>query len=140
MCASLCALPAAAQDEGRATYGAPDPAKELPLEGKALTALFQDVTHRGYYDYLRKPDGEYAFSERMNADGTTLHVRDGIESAGRWRAMANVVCFTYPDMGGGCFNLYQQGNCYYAFSVEARDFVAVMVADGDTPDCAPPVA
>ena len=121
-------------------YDLPDVTTSVPLEGSDLKALFNDRLHRGYYDFLRKPDGDYAFSEMMNADGTTLHERDGEQSVGRWRAMSNVVCFSYEDMGGGCFNLYQQGNCYYAFSVDSRDFVAVTVMDEDIPNCAPPVA
>ena len=139
---TLCATQTALAQDARESpiHGAPDVATELPLEGEALKAIFQDVLHRGYYDYLRKPDGDYAFSEQMNADGTTLHIRDGIESPGRWRALSTVVCFTYADMGGGCFNVYQRGTCYYAYSVEARDFVAVMVADGDEPNCEPPLA
>ena len=127
-------------ESGSPIYDVPGVSKDVPLEGDALEALFNDRLHRGYYDYLRKPDGEYSFSEMMNADGTTLHERDGVKSAGRWRAMSNVVCFTYDDLGGGCFNLYQRGNCYYAYSVSTRDFVAVTVMDDEKPNCEPPIA
>ena len=141
---TACAAPALSQtaepEQNSPIYDVPDVSQDIPLEGDALKALFDDRLHRGYYDYLREPDGDYAFSEMMNADGTTLHERDGIKSAGRWRAMSNVVCFSYDDIGGGCFNLYQQGNCYYAFSVESRDFVAVTVMDDATPNCEPPIA
>lgn len=140
LAACTLAAPAMAQDDG-GTDGSsiPDVTRDLPLEGDSLKALFQDKTHRGYYEYLSKPDGEFAFTERMNADGTTLHTRDGEDSVGRWAAMSNVVCFRYADMNGGCFNMYQQGNCFYAFSVESQQFIAVMVYDGETPDCEPPL-
>ena len=137
----LAPVAASAQDAGPSgrLYEVPDPRSDTPLEGEALRALFQDRLHEGYYDFKIKPDGDYAFSEMMNADGTTLHIRDGVESAGRWRIMSNVVCFTYDDLSGGCFNLYQRGNCNYAYSIESRDFVAVTVADDEPPNCEPPV-
>ena len=144
----LCAaLPAQAQSQAQIQaqdagplYDIPDVTRDVPLEGAALESLFQDKLHRGYYDFLAKPDGDYNFTEMMNADGTTLHERDGERAAGRWRIRANVVCFEYDDLGGGCFTLYQRGNCNYAYSIGARDFVAVTVADGKPPSCEPSLA
>ena len=143
LCAAA-ALPAQAQDDAdpnaRPLYDLPDPRTDLPLEGEALRELFDDKLHEGYYDYRAKPDGDFAFTEMMNSDGTTLHTRDGLASPGRWSIMSNVVCFRYEDLGGGCFNLYQRGNCNYAYSIESRDFVAVTVAGDEPPNCEPPVA
>ncbi|MGB6231424.1 MAG: hypothetical protein WBF53_15020 [Litorimonas sp.] len=138
---SIAALPlTAASQPSDDPYGAPDPAIDLPLEGEALTEIFIDRTHRGYYEVGDWDDADPAFSEVMNADGTTLHVRDGISSAGRWQTRSNVVCFTYDDLSGGCFNIYQRGNCYYALSAYDKALVAITVMDGDTPDCEPSYA
>ncbi|GHA83611.1 hypothetical protein GCM10009069_03640 [Algimonas arctica] len=121
-------------------YGPPDPTQELPLDGDALTALFMDRTHRGYYEYEDWETLDPAFTEEMKADGSTVHNRDGIISAGEWRTRNNVVCFTYNDLNGGCFSIYQRGNCYYALSAFTSDLVAISVIDGETPDCEPSIA
>ncbi|WP_298912810.1 hypothetical protein [uncultured Algimonas sp.] len=138
--ACLCVTTAVAQVEAIDPYGPPDPAVEVPLEGEALTALFMDKTHRGYYQFGDWDDADPAFVERMNADGTTVHERDGVVSPGTWRARANVVCFAYEDLDGGCFNMYQRGNCYYAMSASSQTMIAVSVLDGETPDCEPSYA
>ena len=121
-------------------YAPPDPSQELPLEGDELTALFMDRTHRGYYQARDWEDQDPAFTEVMNADGTTVHDRDGIVSNGTWRTRDNVVCFEYQDLSGGCFTIYQRGNCYYAMSAFTSTLVAVTVLDGETPSCEPALA
>lgn len=121
-------------------YGPPDTSQELPLDGEALTAIFMDRTHRGYYEPGDWEDLDPAFTEQMKADGTAIHERDGIISVGQWRTRNNVVCFTYDDLNGGCFSIYQRGNCYYAMSAFTSDLVAISVLDGDIPDCEPSFA
>lgn len=121
-------------------YGPPDPNQELPLDGEALRALFIDRLHRGYYQ-----DGDWetldpAFTERMHSDGGTVHERDEIVSKGTWRTRDNVVCFEYDNLRGGCFTMYQRGNCYYAFSAYTSELVAISVLDGEIPSCEPSVA
>lgn len=120
-------------------FGPPDPATELPLEGDALRALFMDRTHRGYYDYGDWVDADPAFTEAMNADGTTRHDHNGQIDLGTWRVRFNVVCFSYDTLDGGCFNIFQRGNCYYAMSAGTSELVAISVLDGETPDCEPSV-
>ncbi len=120
-------------------YSAPDPDLETPLDGDDLTALFLDQTHRGYYQADWENAGP-AFTERMNVDGTTIHVRDGVTTSGTWQTRENVVCFTYEDFNGGCFNMYQRGNCFYAVSAFTNDLVAVTVIGDETPDCEPSYA
>lgn len=121
-------------------YSTPDPTQETPLDGDELTALFLDQTHRGYYQVDDWKDSAPAFTERMNADGTTVHLRDGIKAGGTWKTRQNVVCFTYDDLNGGCFNMYQRGNCYYAVSAFTSDLVAVTVIGDEAPDCEPSYA
>jgi len=121
-------------------YGPPDPSQELPLDGDALTALFMDRTHRGYYEVGDWENTDPAFTEQMKADGSAIHERDGVISSGQWRTKNNVVCFTYDDLNGGCFSIYQRGNCYYAMSAFSSDLVAISVLDGDIPDCEPSFA
>lgn len=121
-------------------YGPPDTSQELPLDGEALTAIFMDRTHRGYYEIGDWEDLDPAFTEEMKADGTAIHERDGIVSTGQWRTRNNVVCFTYDDLNGGCFSFYQRGNCFYAMSAFTSDLVAISVLDGDIPDCEPSFA
>ena len=115
----------------------PDIKNKIPLEGDALLDILEDRTHTGYYEFLRVPDGEYAFTEHINADGTSLHIRDGIESRGRWKARANVVCFEYDDLNGGCFTIYKQGTCYYAYAISTKRFVAVLTLDNGPASCEP---
>ena len=140
--ALLLATSALAQDADAQDweYQIPDVTKTAPIEGEMLRGLFLDQMHRGYYNFLQKPDGDYGFSEMMNADGTTLHERDGVKSAGRWRVLSNLVCFTYDTLGGGCFTIYKQGNCNFAYSVDSRQFVAITIAGDDAPDCEPAIA
>lgn len=121
-------------------YGPPDTTQELPLDGEALTALFMDRTHRGYYEVGDWENLDPAFTEEMKANGSAIHERDGIVSTGQWRTRNNVVCFTYDDLNGGCFSIYQRGNCYYAMSAFTSDLVAISVLDGDIPDCEPSFA
>ena len=121
-------------------YGPPDTTQQLPLDGEALTALFMDRTHRGYYEVGDWEDLDPAFTEEMKADGTAIHERDGVVSVGQWRTRQNVVCFTYEDLNGGCFSIYQRGNCYYAMSAFTSELVAISVLDGDIPDCEPSFA
>lgn len=142
---SLCTLglltgSASAQVSAIDPYGPPDPTQELALEGAALTALFMDRTHRGYYEAYDWDNSEPAFTETMKSDGSTSHDRGGIISNGTWETKSNVVCFTYDDLNGGCFSIYQRGNCYYALSAFNRDLVAVTVLDGEIPDCEPSLA
>lgn len=137
----LIGTPAFAQDAQTVDpYAPPDPSQELPLDGEALTALFMDRTHRGYYQDRAWVDEDPAFTEKMNSDGTTVHDRNGIVSKGTWRTRDTVVCFEYPDIDGGCFTMYQRGNCYYAFSAFTNNIVAISVLDGETPSCEPSVA
>ncbi|GLQ19151.1 hypothetical protein ACFFUB_12105 [Algimonas porphyrae] len=121
-------------------FGPPDPTTELPLEGEALRALFMDHTHRGYYNYGDWTDADPAFTEEMRADGTTRHDHDGIIAEGRWKVRYTVVCFEYEILDGGCFNIFQRGNCYYAMSAGTAELVAITVLDGETPDCEPSLA
>jgi hypothetical protein len=122
------------------SYGPPDPSQELPLDGDALTALFLDHTHRGYYEVGDWDNTDPAFTEEMRADGSAIHDRDGVISTGTWRTKNNVVCFTYDDLNGGCFSVYQRGNCYYSMSAFSSDLVAITVLDDDVPDCEPSLA
>jgi hypothetical protein len=131
---------ALAQTSNIDPYGPPDTSQELPLDGEALKALFMDRTHRGYYEIGDIENMDPAFTEEMKADGSTIHERDGIVSTGEWRTRNNVVCFTYDDLNGGCFSIYQRGNCYYAMSAFTSDLVAISVLDGETPDCEPSIA
>ncbi|MGB3455037.1 MAG: hypothetical protein WBG08_04760 [Litorimonas sp.] len=118
----------------------PDPTLETPLEGEALELLFQDRTHRGYYQYGDWTDLEPAFTERMGADGSAVHDQDGVRSVGTWRVRHNVVCFEYTTLQGGCFNIFRKGTCNFAFSAMSRTLVAVTVLDEETPDCEPSIA
>ncbi|MEL6687004.1 MAG: hypothetical protein AAFP97_05230 [Pseudomonadota bacterium] len=118
----------------------PDPSQELPLEGNELRAIFTDRTHRGYYQYEDWETREPAFTERMNADGSAIHVQDGITSIGTWRARHNVVCFEYDDMTGGCFNIYKKGTCYFAIAAMTDQIIAITVLDDDVADCEPSFA
>lgn len=127
-----------ADDPGR--LEPPDIRTETPLEDEALLDILEGRTHRGYYEFLRKPDGEYAFTEHIYEDGTSLHIRDGVESRGTWRVMSNVVCFTYDDLTGGCFNIYQRANCYYPYALRSQTFVAVLTLDDEVARCEPSVA
>lgn len=139
LCAAIAQTSAAwAQTSEIDPYGPPDPTQELPLDSEALMALFMDRTHRGYYEYKDWDTLDPAFTEEMKADGSAIHERDGIISEGQWRTRNNVVCFTYDDLNGGCFSIYQRGNCYYAMSAFTSDLVAISVLDGNTPDCEPP--
>lgn len=134
------AEPAWAQTSEIDPYGPPDTTQQVPLEGDALTALFMDRTHRGYYEHRDWEDLEPAFTEQMKADGAAIHERDGVISTGTWQTRSNVVCFTYDDLNGGCFSIYQRGNCYYAMSAFTSELVAITVLDGDIPDCEPAYA
>ncbi len=118
----------------------PDPNQEAALDGDALTALFTDRTHRGYYQYADWDTSEPAFTEVMKADGTTVHTRDGQATEGTWRTLGNVVCFDYAELSGGCFNMYEKGNCYFAFSALSDTLVAITVLDGESADCEPSIA
>ena len=117
----------------------PDPSQELPLEG--MNSLpFSQIAHRGYYQYEDWEEREPAFTERMNADGTAIHVQDGLTSVGTWRTRYNVVCFEYDNMNGGCFNIYKKGTCYFAMSAMMTEIIAITVMDDDVADCEPSLA
>jgi hypothetical protein len=118
----------------------PDFAVDLPLEGEALTDLFMDRTHRGYYQYGDWVDRDPAFTERMNADGTTLHIQDGEAISGTWRTYRNLVCFEYDELNGGCFRIYVSGTCHYAVSAYIDEIVAITVLEDETPNCEPSFA
>lgn len=139
LCLSV-ASPVLASPESLDPHGPPDPKQELPLEGDALTAIFMNKLHRGYYEVGDWDTSDPAFSEDMRSDGSTVHIRDGLTSLGTWKTRENVVCFTYENLNGGCFNIYQRGNCYYAMSAFTHDLVAISVLDGETPDCEPSFA
>lgn len=118
----------------------PDFQQELPLDGDALTEIFQGTLHRGYYEFENWDNQDPAFSEEMGEDGSAIHIRNGVRSTGEWRTQANVVCFTYENLNGGCFNIYQRGTCYYAVSAQYGDLVAITFLDGTQPDCEPAYA
>jgi len=132
--------PALSQTSQLDSYGPPDPSQELPLDGEALRAIFMDRIHRGYYEVGDWDDTPPAFTEQMKSDGGAIHERGGVISKGTWRTKNNVVCFTYEDLNGGCFNIYQRGTCYYAMSAFSDELVAITVLDGEIPDCEPSYA
>lgn len=138
LCAVLLSSAASAQTED-SLLAPPNIRAETPLDGEALLEILNDRTHRGYYEFLRKPDGEYAFTEHVYANGTSLHIRDGVESKGIWRVKDNVVCFDYGDLNGGCFTIYKRANCYYPYSIRGKEFVAVLTLDDAVATCEPSV-
>ena len=62
-----------------------------------------------------------AWSEVINADGTSDYQQEGLRQPGRWRLDGQLFCFTYSlPLIGGCFRVSKHSaNCYEIYF--ARD-------------------
>jgi len=114
--------------------------------GEDLLDAFKGITHEGAYNFTREGTGTQFYTETHHDDGRTTYIEAGLKADGVWIIQRDDLCFIYKnqDMTGGCFRVYQVGNCYYYYSRNIpqredeldRDYwTARSVAEGETPTC-----
>lgn len=89
------------------------------VKGKALTAAFKGVTHAGAYNFDARGHPGARYEERHKPDGHISYSERGQFIKGRWAVSnSDTICYSYDTdiIGGGCFRVYQLGNCYYFYS------------------------
>ena len=124
------------------------------LTGTALLSAYRGVTHKGTYAFTRDGTGTAHYTETTHADGRVEYKEGDLIAHGAWVPSHDSLCFHYKsdDMGGGCFHVWQIGNCYYYYATYLHSFgsgntlespdtfwTARSVKSGDTPDCDPDI-
>ena len=121
------------------------------LVGDDLLAAFEGVTHDGAYKFTDLGDPRRFYQETTHAMGRTSYSEVNRKTEGDWFIEDDALCFEYDrdEMTGGCFRVYQVGNCYYYYSdtlLMRRDeldqdyWTARSVRAGETPSCEPGVS
>ena len=89
------------------------------VTGKALTLTFEGLIHEGAYNFDAKGNpGDY-FTEQHFANGGIRYKQQDVDITGQWTITpSDKICYSYdsPELDGGCFKVYQIGNCYYFYS------------------------
>lgn len=124
------------------------------LTGSALLSAYRGVTHKGTYAFLRDGTGTTHYTETTRADGTVEYKEGDLIAHGAWVPSQDSLCFRYKSdyMSGGCFHVWQIGNCYYYYATNQIGFGAASpserpdtywtarsVKSGETPDCDPEI-
>lgn len=86
------------------------------VTGEALRGAFEGVTHDGAYNFTERGQAQRTYSELHKGDGTVAYSEDGRTHAGEWAVRGDTICYSYPDMNGGCFRVWRVRNCYYYYS------------------------
>jgi len=90
------------------------------ITGDALEEVFKGITHEGAYNFDTQGRPGIRFTERHFADGRIIYTENGESFKGRWAVTpGDTICYSYEEKmqgGGGCFRVYQLGNCYYFYS------------------------
>ncbi len=121
------------------------------LMGDALLEAFKGVTHDGAYNFDPNGDPGRFYKETHHETGEVTYSEGEQTTGGAWIIRKDIMCYVYPPtaMPGGCFRVYQVGNCYYfyndgipEFSDELdRDYwTARSVKQGQRPDCGPGIS
>lgn len=115
---SLClSLPEAAKAQSHDYDVRPDAAQ---VTGETLQKTFKGITHEGAYNFDAMGRPGIRFTERHFADGRIIYTENGESFKGRWAVTpGDTICYSYEEKmqgGGGCFRVYQLGNCYYFYS------------------------
>ena len=119
--------------------------------GDALLNSFMGVTHEGAYNFTDDGEPTRYYAETHHKSGKTTYIEGDINTVGAWIIRKEVLCFVYPDidMSGGCFRVYQVGNCYYYYNDAIPEFddeldrnywTARSVKRGERPNCEPNVS
>ncbi|WP_017931178.1 hypothetical protein [Robiginitomaculum antarcticum] len=118
------------------------------VTGESLSAAFSGVTHKGSYAILRENTGTKDYTETTFSDGTVTYNEGDMVATGQWRRFGERICYSYEQdhMAGGCFYVYQVGNCYYYYGSNAAGimgaqdglyWIARSVKTGETASCDP---
>lgn len=116
--------------------------------GEDLVAAYKGVTHDGAYNFSRDGEPRRFYIETTGEDGRTSYRENGLQETGDWFIKQDALCFTYDasSMSGGCFRVYNVGNCYYYYSdtivlrsdeLDQDYWTARSVKKGEAPNCEP---
>lgn len=116
-----------------------------------LRETFSDATFDGAYGFARNGKARSFYVENHKPDGTVTYTEDGLTMAGTWKVTGDSLCFTYESdqMSGGCFRVYEVGNCLYFYSssipqvydmTDRIQWIARAVRMGETPQCDAPMS
>lgn len=132
-------LPAAAQDIE---------ADDLQqLLGDDLISAFENITMDGVYKSPRQRSGTDRFTETFLRDGTTRYREGPVFDEGEWVTSYDTICFSYEGALGNrlsCFNVFENGGCYYSYMkadvkngrpMNANGWTAKTVRQGDDLAC-----
>lgn len=94
------------------------------IVGDALLSAFKGVTHEGAYRFTEDGKPQRFYQETTHDDGRTTYTEDGEAYPGVWIIMRDALCFTYKTekFQGGCFRVYQVGNCYYYYNNDIPEY------------------
>ena len=121
------------------------------LNSDDILRAFNGQTHNGAYSLTQDGEPTRFYVEDHLETSEAIYSENGISYPGVWSIMRDHLCYDYvsDDMTGGCFKVFQIGNCYFFFgdnipnhliNLEQNYWTARSVIKGQSPDCDPGVS
>jgi len=125
--------------------------KAEKLQGDDLLKAFLGKTYEGAYNFSAEGEPRRFYEEVHHQDSRVTYSEHGESFAGAWTLARDTICYQYRSdtMSGGCFRVYQVGNCYYFYNSARPErpyelgenyWTARSTQAGEIADCEPAVS